>query len=117
MTFEFPEYWSEMSDHDKFLYISEKITSFPESADGYAMLGEFYYNDRPNLAYLSYEQAAFYCERYGKDPEELQYLEGRLRELRSMESVTVRPASFIILSMNTLEFTRNCLDSIRAGWK
>lgn len=114
MTFEFPEYWSEMSDHDKFLYISEKITSFPESADGYAMLGEFYYNDRPNLAYLSYEQAAFYCERYGKDPEELQYLEGRLRELRSMESVTVRPASFIILSMNTLEFTRNCLDSIRA---
>ena len=114
MTFDYPDKWNEMPGIEKFRFISKIIAASPENAGGYAMLGEYYSTVNQNLAFLSYEQAAFYCEKSGENPEDLQYLENKLKELRSSEDVTVRPASFIILSMNTLDFTRNCLDTIRS---
>ena len=114
MSFDYPDNWNVKTELEKFRFVSEKIAAFPESAEGYAMLGEYYSLANKNLAYLSYEQAAFYCERNGENAEDLQSLESKLNELRSLEEMTVRPASFIILSMNTLNFTRNCLETIRA---
>ena len=114
MIFDYPDNWTGKPTDEKFRYISEVIAASPEAVTGYAMLGEYYSDVNPDLAYLSYEQAAFYCERNKEKAEDLQYLENRLEELYSSENVTVRPASFIILSMNTLDFTRNCLETIRA---
>lgn len=113
MNLHYPDGWSERTDEEKYAIITEKIAESAESAAGYAMLGEYYSGTNQNMAYLCYEQAAFYCERNGEDEELHQELEERLSELRSSEGVTVRPASFIILSMNTLDFTRNCLETIR----
>ncbi len=113
MLFDYPDNWGGKTAQEKFRYISEKIAESPEETGGYAMLGEYYRAINPNLAYLSYEQAAFYCEKNGAAAEELQSLEKTLEDLRSLETVTVRPASFIILSMNTLDFTRKCLETIR----
>ena len=113
MKIHYPDNWAEKSDQEKFRFISDNIKASPEDAYGYAMLGEYYNGVNQNLAYLSYEQAAFYCERNRGDSADLQDLKSRLSALRSDEKVTVRPASFIILSMNTLDFTRKCLDTIR----
>lgn len=114
MTFDYPAQWKEKSEKEKYRYLSDIIAASPETAEGYAMLGEYYDTVNRNLAYLSYEQAAYYCEKNGGKTEDLQDLECRLKELRSSGEVTVRPASFIILSMNTLDLTRNCLETIRA---
>ena len=113
MNIQYPDGWSGMTDFEKYHYITDKIAESPESTIGYAMLGEYYCTLNQNLAYLSFEQAAFYCERNKESSEDLQYLESRMEELGSLQNVTVRPASFIILSMNTLDYTRNCLETIR----
>lgn len=114
MTFDYPENWQGMPDQEKFQYISGRIAAYPEEAAGYAILGQYYEAQHPDLAYLSYEQAAFYLEKKGEDAGGLADLEDTIKKLRRSGRVSVRPASFIILSMNTLDFTRNCLETIRA---
>ena len=113
MQFTYPTDWSSRTDQERFNYISGKIAENPEEALFYAMLGEHYERANENLAYLSYEQAAFYTEKNGDSAEDIHFLEEKLKKLGASEKMTVHPASFIILSMNTLAFTKKCLETIR----
>lgn len=113
MKINYPEEWALWTEQERFTYITGKIAESPCDYLPYVMLGDHYAADHADLAWLSYEQAAFYCEKDGGEEEDLSWLLDRLAELKKNGQVTVRPASFIILSMNTLDFTRNCLDTIR----
>ena len=75
----------------------------------YVLLGEYYLQSNANQAYLCFENALFYCDN-DTDKEQIQAFMDELKETRE---ITVNKTSFIILSYNTLEFTRTCIESIR----
>lgn len=74
----------------------------------YVMLGEYYLNSNPNQAYLCFENALFYCNNE-TDYTQIQEL---MNTLKKDTNITVNNVSFIILSYNTLEYTKICIDSI-----
>ena len=75
----------------------------------YVMLGEYYIPTNPNQAYLCFEQALFYCDN---DADSVQ-IQNFMDALKSEHDITVKNVSFIILSYNTLDYTKTCLNSIR----
>lgn len=76
----------------------------------YLLLGEYYRRNNPNQAYLCYENALFYCN----NDEDAEIIRNYIDNLKASAKVTVPKVSFIILSYNLLEDTRNCVESIRA---
>lgn len=85
------------------------LTLNPRNYELYVILGEYYLSNNINQAYLCYENALFYCNKE-KDREQI---EGILSELKLNPEMTVRQASFIILSYNLLEYLTICIKSIR----
>lgn len=95
-----------------YLYIREGLKLNPGNYELYVCLGDYYLNDNVNQAYLCYENAFFHCEKQlGKDSEDAVAIYGLMEELKP--SVTVVPASIVILSWNTLEMTKACVESIK----
>lgn len=80
-----------------------------KNAELYVLLGEYYLPKNPNQAYLCFENALFYCE---SDDDRVQ-IQGYMTQLKKEYDITVRNTSFIILSYNLLEYTKNCIESIR----
>jgi len=76
----------------------------------YLLLGEYYRRSNPNQAYLCYENALFYCN----NDEDAEIIRNYIENLKASARVTVPKVSFIILSYNLLEDTKNCVESIRA---
>lgn len=85
------------------------LTINPKNYELYVILGEYYLSKNMNQAYLCYENAHFFCE----NKEDKMMIEEIMDKLLSTGKVSVRKASFIILSYNLLEFTSNCIESIR----
>lgn len=75
----------------------------------YILLGEYYLTKNQNQAYLCFENALFYCT----DEEDYHTIQTYMDYLKKEYSITVRKTSFIILSYNLLEYTKNCIESIR----
>lgn len=75
----------------------------------YVLLGEYYLRTNPNQAYLCFENALFYCD----DTEDKTVIQSYLNNLKKEGSITVRKTSFIILSYNLLDYTKECIESIR----
>ena len=77
----------------------------------YVLLGEYYIRFRanPNQAYLCYENALFYCT----DSEDSVFIQDCMNRLTDSYTITVPKTSFIILSYNLLDYTRDCIESIR----
>lgn len=75
----------------------------------YVMLGDFYLSENLNQSYLCYENALFYCE----DPEDRGVLEQLLCQMRKQYEISVNNASIIVLSCDSLEYTKLCIKSIR----
>ena len=86
------------------------LTLNPKNYELYVILGEYYLGSNINQAYLCYENALFHCN---KDEDRIIIKEVIDKLLESGE-VTVRKASFVILSYNLLEYTKVCVESIRA---
>lgn len=83
-----------------------------ENYELYLMLGNYYAIDNCNQAFLCYENAEYYCRKKG-NPEDLNYICQVKQNLLDTGNVTVVPYSFVILSYNTLEMTKECIESIR----
>lgn len=81
----------------------------PYNYELYVMMGEYYLNFNLNQAYLCFENALFYCDN---DNDYLE-IEKMITNLKCQNTITVNNVSFIILSYNTLEYTMNCIESIR----
>ena len=75
----------------------------------YVLLGEYYLPTNPNQAYLCFENALFYCD----DENDRLTIQGYMDNLKKECTITVRKTSFIILSYNLLDYTKECIESIR----
>ncbi len=81
----------------------------PASYELYVMLGEYYLNTNANQAYLCFENALLYCD----NETDISQIKEMMNTLKKESDITVNNVSFIILSYNTLDYTKVCLESIR----
>lgn len=84
----------------------------PFNYELYILLGNYYADKNVNQAYLSYENALFFARR-ANETEDADYIIELIGAFLSENEVTVRTVSFIILSYNTLDYTGQCIESIR----
>lgn len=89
--------------------IKRGLENNPKNYELYVMLGEYYLNTNPNQAYLCFENALLYCDNE-TDYAQIQEL---INTLKTENDITVNNVSFIILSYNTLDYTKTCIESIR----
>lgn len=94
---------------EMWIAIKRGLECNPSNYELYVMLGEYYLNSNPNQAYLCFENALFYCNN---DADRVQIQE-LITNLKCQNTITVNNVSFIILSYNTLDFTKTCIESIR----
>ena len=74
----------------------------------YFALGEYYLKKNINQAYLCYQNALFYCDN-DRDKE---YIEEVMNEVKKAE-IDVKPYSIIIVSYNSQDIMKLCLQTIR----
>jgi GT2 family glycosyltransferase len=91
-------------------YIEQGLRIDPKNYELYFMLGNQLVNSNPNQAFLSYENALFYCTQ----PEDQVVIQEAMDALEKEQIISVAPASIVILSYNQRELTQKCLESIRA---
>ncbi len=91
----------------KLINIKEYITQFMDGEDWrlYYTMGRILESENVRQAYLCYKQAEYYCIK----DEELEVIRKRLS---NVGDVNIPSASIVILSYNTMEKTRNCIESI-----
>lgn len=76
----------------------------------YLLLGEYYLPTNPDQACLCFENALFYCT----DADDSALIQSYIDNLKKECRITVKKTSFIILSCSLLDYTKNCIESIRA---
>lgn len=88
--------------------ILSKIQNNPISYEGYLEYAKYLENVNLKQAYLTYENALFYCQ------DELVRIEiqNKLDEIAYRQG-KVEPASIVILSYNNRQLTQQCIESIR----
>ena len=74
----------------------------------YFALGEFYLHKNINQAYLCYENALFYCE----NDNDREYIENVITNVKE-NGVSVNPFSVVIVSYNSADIMKKCINSIR----
>lgn len=79
-------------------------------SDLYSIMGSIYESrEEYNRAYLCYEQALYLC----LDDENRECIIDDINNLKSNHDISVNKVSFVILTYNNLEYTKNCINSIR----
>ncbi len=89
--------------------ILNRIAENIMNSDNYLYLAESYFDLNLNLAYLSLENAMF----MEKNQEKKDQIKVMMDGLKSEGNISVSQVSFIILSFHNLNYTRDCIDSIR----
>lgn len=74
------------------------------------ILGQIYEITNINQAYLCYENALHYCD----NDEDKEVILSFADMVKRNVAFCVKPASIVILSYNSLEYTKECIESIRA---
>lgn len=83
----------------------------PLNYELYFLLGQAYEIHSENeKAYLCYENAVYHCKEHEED---LIYLNSYFQDFQTNTNTVVPNVSIIILTLNNLEYTKKCLDSIR----
>lgn len=90
-------------------YLQIALRRNPRNAELYLLLGNYYERFNRKQAYLCYENADMYCE----DPQDKQVIRGFMRNLETDGNPCCRRVAIIILSYNTCEMTRSCIESVR----
>ncbi len=78
----------------------------------YLLLGNYYRRSNIIQAYLSYENALYHCINSGNEDDQ-NVIEQLLNDIDVSDLEFASKVSFVILSYNTLEYTKACIDSIR----
>lgn len=76
----------------------------------YVMLGNYYLEENLNQAYLCYENALHYCDV----KEDYLQIKNLADKLCQEYQIHVNKAAFVILSYNLLDYTKLCIEGIRA---
>ncbi len=95
-----------------FNFITEGLKIDPNNYELYLLLGNYYGTQNTGQAYLSYENALYHCKIAGNN-EDIQSIGELIEDYKNEAPIQVRNVSFIILSCNTLGYTKLCIDSIR----
>ena len=77
----------------------------------YVMLGNYYLEQNLKQAYLCFENALFYCN----NENDKSVICSMMEQLSTEYNVSVPKASIVILSYNLLEYTKQCIESIRSN--
>lgn len=86
----------------------------PLNSNLYFILGNIYEaKNSIERAYLCYEQASFTC----RDERNILFIKSQIDTLLSNNVINVKKLSFVILTFNQLDYTKLCIDSIRANCK
>lgn len=113
---------AEFERNQKFTVLQQLLKEEPCNPVLYMQLGEWYESENIDQAYLTYVHARYMCRRE-KEKNTIPDMERdsfvaevnkRINRLRQDARFHVHPASFIIVSFNTLSLTRKCLESIRS---
>lgn len=75
----------------------------------YFMLGNYYEKRNINQAWLCYENAEFYCE----DEKDLETIQQYKQGMQEDKNWKVNKTAFVVLSYNSLNYTKGCIESIR----
>lgn len=81
----------------------------PKSAELFLLLGNYYEHYNRMQAYLCYENAELYCE----NPEDRRIILDFKENLEAGGDLDYRKVAIVILSYNSYEMTRFCIESIR----
>lgn len=80
----------------------------------YLMLGNYFVDINTGLAYLCYENAQYFCSKTaGVDSEDYALIMNAKELLMENQDLLIPPVSIVVVSHNTLDLTRLCIDSIR----
>lgn len=83
----------------------------PKNYELYIMLGNYYLEENLRKTYLCYENALHYC----KDTKDREQTRELLAVLRREYGVKVPKTAIVVLSYNLLEYTKQCIESIRSN--
>ncbi|SFU65832.1 glycosyltransferase [Butyrivibrio sp. M55] len=96
--------------------IESRLKKNSEDYELYYQLGNYYLKENPKLAFLSYENAYYMaCKKYGAGSNEAYSMKDVLCKSKMSGKANARNVSFVILSYNSLEYTRECVESVRAN--
>ena len=94
-----------------FRCISDGLTLNPLNYELYFMLGNLYKTQNQlQKAYLCYENALYHCR---ENTEDYSFLSSCFETFKSNTGTILPKVSIILLTLNQLEYTRKCIDSIR----
>ncbi len=97
-----------------YMIITNALKKYPESYELYLLLGNYFSSGNLEQAYLSYENALYHCQKQkGQDSEDYLQIKEVFDPCRENTNINVRNVSFVILSYNEVEYTRECIQSIR----
>ena len=100
-------------DLESMYFLIEKgLMLEPTNYELYLLLGNYYLNQNNNLAYLCYENALFWAEKKGANDDAVLIKEILDNCIKDYDT-SVNNVSIVILSYNTLEFTRKCIDKCK----
>lgn len=83
----------------------------PENAELYVMLGNYYLKENCYQAYLCYENGLYYAEGTPDYP----LIQALFQQFMEEYQIKVPKSAFVILSYNLLDYTKQCIESIRAN--
>lgn len=90
--------------------IAEGLKLNDRNYELWLILGQTYEVVNINQAYLCYENALFYCS----DSADAEVINSFLENIRSCDNFSVNKCAIVVLSYNALQYTRECIESIRA---
>ena len=97
-----------------FELIRNGLEQYPSNYELYILLGNYYMIDNPAQAYISYENALYHCINSSEPhSEDITAITQLLNSCKENNTIKVNNVSFVILSYNTLDYTRSCIESIR----
>lgn len=90
-------------------YLQIGLRINPKSAELYLLLGNYYERYNITQAYLCYENAEFYCD----DEQDRLTIQGYKNRMIQEGALYEKKAAIVILSYNSAEITKYCIESIR----
>lgn len=99
-------------DEMVFSFISHGLAYNYKNYELYMMLGNYYAERNIHQAYLCYEYALYFCELTGNTEDYNEILQMKLN-LAQENIINVNPYSIVLVSHNTIEQTKRCIESIR----
>ncbi len=99
-------------DEMVFSFIQKGLSYNSQNYELYLMLGNYYACRNVNQSYLCYENALYYCERFGNDEDYDQILQV-INEFKNSNDIDVNPYSIIVLSHKDAGRVGVCVESIK----